>query len=187
MNPAMKAAIIAGCVVLSVLCAAPGAHAQILYGDPYDGARIAQRYTSPPNVFYRSPTLQQVYGWGGAPYAYTPPPALCGEAQCPSVVLGPATGAPPPYDMPPALGWIWRTLAPCANPDCSVLTVSVGADGANIRVSPGGPVSFALANGVPLFPSERVGNWVLVSAACALVPTWTFSVTAGGVPLSVCL
>ena len=66
-----------------------------------------------------------------------------------------------------------------------MLVVSVGADGLNVRVSPGGPVSFALANGVPLYPSERVGNWVLVSAACVLAPTWTYSVTAG-VSLSVC-
>jgi hypothetical protein len=37
MDPAMKAAIIAGCVVLSVLCAAPGAHATA------DGCAVVKR------------------------------------------------------------------------------------------------------------------------------------------------
>jgi len=55
----------------------------------------------------------------------------------------------------------------------------------NIRTVPEGPVIGALANGVPVIPLTKSGPWVLVAPACTLMPTWTFSVTAG-VPLSVC-
>jgi hypothetical protein len=67
--------------------------------------------------------------------------------------------------------------------------VSVGADGLNVRTAPDGLgfVTGALANGTPVIPLQKQGNWVLVAPGCALAPTYTYSVTAGGVPLSVCL
>ena len=167
-------ALLVFALVFSVFMIVP-APAQVLYGDPYDGARIAQRYTSPRNVFYRSPTLQDVYGWGGAPFAYAPP-------------LPPPTPIEPnwPAAPPPPIGWVYRYYAPCADPDCSTLRVAVGADGLNVRTAPGGWVTGALANGVPLVPLQKQGDWVLVAPACPLAPTFTWSWTAG-VPLSVCL
>ena len=48
-NPAMKAAIIAGCVMLSVLCAAPEAHAQSNLNSAFGGsAGFGTRNLGPP-------------------------------------------------------------------------------------------------------------------------------------------
>ena len=40
----------------------------------------------------------------------------------------------------------------------------------------------ALGNGVPVIPLQRVGEWVLVAAACPLAPMMTWPI-----PLSVCV
>jgi hypothetical protein len=112
-------------------------------------------------------------GYGPPPFAYAPPPPL-------------AYAPPEPSPPPVPLGWIWGRLAPCAAPDCGILTVQVSVDGANVRATPGGPVIGALANGVPIVPLQKVDGWVLVAPACPLMPTYTWSITGGGVPLSVC-
>jgi len=153
-------AIAAAAIALTV--ALPAA-AQPFYGDPYDAARANQWRYLAPNVYRAAPP----------PLAYAP---------LPPVVI------PPPVDPPPPvpLGWVYRYYAPCADPDCSTLVVSVGADGLNVRALPRGPVMLSLVNGTPLIPMQKDGDWVLVAPACALVPTWTWSWTAG-VPLSVCL
>jgi len=149
------------CVVIFwIFMGIKGARAQPFMGDPYDGARAAQWWHAPPNVY-------RAWGYAALPPAmWTAPPPIA---------------PPPPYPI----GWVWRTLAPCADPDCRTVVVSVGVDGANVRATPGGPVTSALANGVPLVPLDKAGPWMLVAPACALAPTWTWSVTAG-VPLSVC-
>ena len=156
---------------LWIICAwADRAHAQALFGDPYDGARCAQRYTAPPSVTFLSPPNPLcAYGYAPLPPAAMPPIA-------------------PPVEQPPPqpLGWVYRYYAPCADPGCGTLRVAVGADGLNVRVGPAGPVTGALANGAPLVPLRKEGDWVLVAPACPLVPTWQWSWTAG-VPLSVCL
>jgi hypothetical protein len=103
--------------------------------------------------------------------------------------LPPAIGAYAAAPLPPPpLGWVYRFYAPCADPSCATLLVSVGADGLNVRMAPtsNSPALLALVNGTPLAPLQREGNWVLVAPLCALVSTWTWSWTAG-VPLSVCL
>jgi hypothetical protein len=98
----------------------------------------------------------------------------------------PAEALPPP-PAPAPLGWIYGPYTICLDPPgCSQVIVSVGADGLNVRTVPNGPVVAALANGTPVIPLQQDGRWVLVAPACALMPTYTFSVTAGGVPLSVC-
>src|SRR5215831_17685440 len=91
----------------------------------------------------------------------------------------------PPPDVEPPLGWVYGPFTVCANPDCTALIISVGADGLNVRTGPNGLVIMSLANGVPVIPLQQAGRWVLVAPACFLVPTWTWSVTSG-VPLSVC-
>jgi hypothetical protein len=98
---------------------------------------------------------------------------------------------PPPLEYappqaPPPLGFVWGRYTACIEPDCRSVIVSVGADGLNVRVAPNGPVVLALANGVPVIPLRREGDWLLVAAACPLVPTFTASITAGGIPLSIC-
>ena len=157
----------------------------------------------------QSPTLQEVWGTGSVPpgcgawgCGRLPPNVYFGYAYAPfsrpMIELPPDLPPPPVYappppaayapPAPPPLGWIWRTLAPCADPTCNTLVVNVAADGANIRTVPGGPVALTLANGVPIIPlGPREGQWILVAASCALAPTYTWSVTAGGLPLSVCL
>jgi hypothetical protein len=132
------------------------------------------------------PTYCQ-HGWGPCPVALAPPiPPFVPPVPLPAPP--PLAYAPPPPPPPPVpLGWIWRTLAPCADPACGTLVVQVQADGANIRFAPAGfgVVLGAVANGTPLIPLQRDGDWVLVAAGCPLRPTFTISVTAG-VPLSVC-
>jgi hypothetical protein len=102
---------------------------------------------------------------------------------------------PPLYDYavpevevvtPPSLGWVYGPYTSCIDPSCGTVVVNVGVDGLNVRTFPDGPIVLALANGVPLLPLQRQGDWVLVAAGCSLSPTWTASVTAGGIPLSVC-
>ena len=132
--------------------------------------------------------LQQAYGWGRGPYAPMPH-VFYGPWSAYAYVPNPPVPLPPPpiVEPPPfPIGWVHYRLAPCADPSCGILRIAVNADGANVRAGPGGPVLGSLANGVPVVPLQRVGEWIEVGAACPLVPTWTFSVTAG-VPLSVCL
>src|SRR5262249_21409430 len=98
--------------------------------------------------------------------------------------------APPPLEPPPPpqpIGWLWGRFAPCGDPECRILIVQVAVDGLNVRAAPDGPIVAALANGVPVIPLTKVGPWVLVAPACTLSSTFTASVTAGGMPLSVCL
>jgi hypothetical protein len=87
---------------------------------------------------------------------------------------------------PTPLGWVHGPYTSCADASCHTVIVNVAVDGINVRTVPDGPVFMTLGNGTPLFPLQRQGNWVLVSPACNLAPTWTWSVTAGGLPLSVC-
>jgi hypothetical protein len=103
--------------------------------------------------------------WAAPPLAYAPP-------------------APPPPPQP--LGWVWGRYTACIEPDCRSVIVSAGADGLNVRVAPNGPIALTLANGMPIIPLQRQGDWLLVAPACPLVPTFTASITAGGIPLSVC-
>ena len=135
-------------------------------------------------VYPVAPTYCQ-NGWGPCPVLLGPPLGPFAPLLAPPPPPPLAYAPPPPPPPPPPLGWIWGRLAPCAAPDCSVLTVQVVVDGANIRGAPGGPVVAAIANGTPIIPLQKVDGWVLVAPACALAPTWTISVTAG-VPLMVC-
>jgi hypothetical protein len=156
----------------------------------------------------QSPTLTQVYGPASVPpgcraygcprppFFYLPPflayaaPPIVIEPPPVVELPPPPVAAPPPGPVvnvaPPPIGWVYRYYAPCADPDCKTLVINVGADGLNFRVTPDGPVIGALANGVPVIPLQRQGNWVLVAPGCTLAPTYTWSVTAG-VPLSICL
>ena len=146
-----------------------------------DGRAHAQVIAGPDGrLFPVIPTYCE-HGWGPCPvpigpplpWGYAPPPPLA--------------YAPPIEPLPPQpLGWIWGRYAPCADPDCRTLVVRVVVDGLNVRTVPEGPVIGALANGVPVIPLTKSGPWVLVAPACPLSPTFTASVTAGGVPLSVC-
>jgi hypothetical protein len=132
---------------------------------------------------------------GGIPFTFSPRFGYLGPPQpmppmrpmpMPAVESAPPVEqAPPPAPSP--LGWIYGPYTVCADPPrCNAIAVAVAADGLNVRTAPNGPVIAALANGTPVIPLERQGNWLLVAAGCALAPTWTWSWTAG-VPLSVCL
>jgi hypothetical protein len=83
---------------------------------------------------------------------------------------------------PPALGWVYGRYVRCDYSGCSV---SVRADGANVRSFPNGQVFLSLTNGVPLIVLQRSGQWALVAVTCNLVPTGLWSDTAG-VPLDTC-
>jgi|SRR5215472_11126091 len=106
-----------------------------------------------------------------APPDEAPPP--------PRVRVAPA--APP---IPP-LGWVWAGYIPCANPQCGMVVVNVDASGLNVRAAPNEYPVMSLVNGMPLYPLQRVGDWVAVAPACDLTPTWLWSWTAG-VPLYRC-
>jgi len=164
-------------VMLIVIAFTVGAFAQGIYMGR-DGRAHAQVIVGADGgVFPVIPTYCQ-QGWGPCPvvlapplpWRYAPPPPL-------------AYGPPPP---PAPIGWIWGRGAPCADPDCHTLVIQVAVDGLNVRATPGGPAIAALANGVPVTPLTKAGDWMLVAPACSLAPTFTASVTAGGIPLSVC-
>ena len=147
----------------------------------------------------QSPRLVDVYGPASVPpgcrsYGCPAPPFLWVPpflALLPLLPPPPVAALPPPVDAPPAgpvpLGWVYGPYTMCTDPKCTGMYVSVGADGLNVRTAPDGPVVASLANGVPLIPMGQDGKWVLVAPACPLAPTYTWSVTAGGVPLSVCM
>jgi len=97
-------------------------------------------------------------GWGPCPVPLAAPFAPLVPPPPPAAY---APSLPPPAPVP--LGWIWRTLAPCADPDCRSLVVQVSVDGANIRAVPAGPVVGAIATrpvftepaAVPVLPWKR--------------------------------
>lgn len=137
-----------------------------------------------------SPSLTDVYGPAQVP------PGCRSSGYCPVRPFAWIPPAPPIYVPPPVvyapfvappplpLGWVYGPYTYASN---GTVWVSVGADGLNVRTGPNGPVALALANGTPIVPTgARQGNWILVAPACALAPTYTFSVTAA-VPLSVCV
>jgi len=107
-----RGAIFLAIVALILFISARG-HAQPFYGDPYDGARAAQWQWAPPNVYQRAPQLPPL-AYAPPPLAYTPPIA------------------------PSPLGWIWGHYAPCANPACDALVISVGVDGLKIGLREAG-------------------------------------------------
>ena len=138
------------------------------------------------------PTYCQ-HGWGPCPVALAPPippfaPPVPTVPLAPPPPLAYAPAGPPPVPAP--LGWVYAPYTSCANPPgCSTGMVTVAAaDGLNVRAVPAGfgVVVAALANGTPLIPLGKDGDWILIAPACQIVPTYTYSVTAGGVPLSVC-
>jgi hypothetical protein len=140
-------------------------------------------------------TPSVIVGNGGAVFPVIPGPQFAGPS--PLIIAPPLPwGAPPlayappdqplPAPPPPPLGWVFGRYTACIEPDCRSVIVSVGADGLNVRMAPNGPIVLALANGVPVVPLQRQGDWLLVTAACPLVPTFTWSITAGGIPLSIC-
>jgi hypothetical protein len=152
-----------------------------------------------------SPSLNDVYGppdhppgcratyCPARPFAWVPPapPAYFSFGFALPWFPPPVYYAPPPppvYVPPPPpgpLGWVY---GPYTYRDPSgAVWVSVGADGLNVHTAPNGPTVLALANGTPVVPLRHEGNWVEIAAGCALAPTYTYSVTAGGVPLSVCV
>jgi hypothetical protein len=111
--------------------------------------------------------------------------------------VAPPNHSPPAADPPPtppvvvgppaeALGWVYGPYTSCADQSCTTVFVNVVVDGINVRTEPNGPIILTLGNGTPLFVLQRQGDWVLVSAGCNLASTWTWSVTAYGLPLSVC-
>jgi hypothetical protein len=154
-------------VIIVVMIFPARAQAQ-WYSYPYAPWRIQPGFRAPPVADPYAPARALAYGV--APPVDTPP-----------VEYAPSSPSPPP------LGWIYGPYTVCADPPrCGAIVISVGADGLNVRMAPNGPVVAALANGVPVIPLQRDGNWMLVAPACALAPTWTWSVTSG-VPLSVCL
>jgi hypothetical protein len=84
-------------------------------------------------------------------------------------------------------GWVFTQYTVCnATRFCTVVYVSVGADGLNVRpAGPDGPAFMALVNGTPLVVLDRQGSWTLVAPACDLGQTGAWSWTAG-VPLIRC-
>jgi hypothetical protein len=135
--------------------------------------RIQPGFRAPPVADPYAPARALAYG--------VAPPVTPAPVDTPPVEYAPSSPSPPP------LGWIYGPYTVCADPPrCAAVVINVGADGLNFRTVPNGPVLGALANGVPVIPLQRDGNWMLVAPACALAPTWTFSWTAG-VPLSICL
>ena len=105
--------------------------------------------------------------------------------QQPSSPLSRITVTPQIYGPPP-IGWVYGPYTQCADPPrCSTGAVNVPADGLNVRVAPNGPAVMSLVNGVPLIPLQKEGDWLLVTAACDLTPTFAWSWTAG-VPLNRC-
>ena len=104
----------------------------------------------------------------------------------------PLPEAPPPVPSirvtpPPAppLGWVYNYYAPCGDQQCRKVVVNVDAAGLNVRTAPNGYPVMSLVNGTSLIPLQKDGDWLLVSAACDLTPTFAWSWTAG-VPLNRC-
>jgi hypothetical protein len=182
-HAAVAALLIAATVVtLSVICAR-SADAQGIYMGR-DGRAHAQIIVGPDGGIF--PVIPSPCYGGPCPVLLAPPlpwrhPQF-GPPSPPPLGYAPEPTPPPP---PAPLGWIWRYYAPCGDPDCRTLVINVSVDGLNVRTVPQGPVVGALANGTPVIPLQKDGDWVLVAPACALSQTFTWSVTTG-IPLSVC-
>lgn len=194
------------CALAAAAVVALGAPARAQVGGGYYAAPAPwwgeQRYGIPSGPQCRSNTGIRRPGWCGGPRydgSYGPQPADVplpppGGAYPPVsyplayAPLPPPSDAPPlpPLAAPPPLGWVYRYYAPCADPNCSTLVVAVSADGLNVRPNPNAPAFLSLANGTPLVPLQRQGDWVLVAPACPLGPTGAWSWT-NNVPLSACL
>ncbi len=145
---------------------------------------------------------------------YYPPPQ--GAVPGPSVGVGPGiqfSGAvfqlgpvtiqiPPIFIAPPAPVYVQPPIpapqaGPFSNPvgyvaarfvfcDGSGCYIRVPADGANVRVSPGGEISGAFVPGTPVIVLGQVSVWLAVTVPCHIVRTGLFSDTASGVPLLAC-
>jgi hypothetical protein len=103
-----------------------------------------------------------------------------------SVIPLPLKHPVPPPMAPAALGWVYLPYTICSDPPrCSMGIVNVQADELTVRLTPNGPATMALVNGTPLIPIRQQGNWLLVTAACDLTPTFAWSWTAGA-PLNRC-
>jgi hypothetical protein len=118
------------------------------------------------------------------PPAYSPP-APVGPIGPPVIEALPPVGPPPPLvaPQPQVLGWIYWPYMHCqVAPTCTIVT---DAAGLNVRSIPNGPPTMALVNGTPVIPiqpegdAKHPGKWVLVGAACNLVPTWLWSWNTG--------
>jgi hypothetical protein len=114
---------------------------------------------------------------GSAAYAADEEPLPEAPPPVPSIRV-----TPPPA---PPLGWVYNYYAPCGDPQCRTVVVNVDAAGLNVRTAPNGYPVMSLVNGTPLIPLQKDRDWLLVSAACDLTPTFAWSWTAG-VPLNRC-
>ena len=102
----------------------------------------------------------------------------------PVVVPVPQVQAPIPANPNPIGFVVWRFVqCDTYGQNCFI---SVPADAANVRVSPGGEITGALINGVPVTVLGRAGYWLAIQVTCQLTRTGLFSDTAGGVPLLGC-
>ena len=170
---------VATAIVISVLFGARAANAQGIYMGRDGRAHPSIIVGADGGVFPVVPTFCPS-GYGPCPVILAPP------ILPPSYAPTEPTYAVPPPSAP--IGWVYGPYTACSDPTaCATAVVRVGADGLNLRAAPNGPVVGALANGVPLIPLSREGDWLLVAPGCPLAPTFTWSVTSGGVPLSVCL
>jgi len=175
------------CVALwfAVMVVYNHAHAEGLVLDPYYGWVSAPRGfpgARMPGVWSRHAAMP----WTAPGFSYRPPdapPFIVPPPPPPAAIAPPPE--PPPMEGPQPMGWVFVRYAPCADPNCQTLTVNVNVDGLNVRGAPAGAPISSLANGTPLIPIKRVGDWVLVAAACPLVPAYAWSVTAN-VPFLVC-
>jgi hypothetical protein len=91
----------------------------------------------------------------------------------------------PTVITPAPLGWISSNFVECRDHE-NYCYVSVRADGANIRRSPGGYVFMALVNRVPVVALDWSGNWTQIGVPCDLHPTGLRSDTMHGVSLKTC-
>jgi len=175
-------ALMIAVVLIATIIIARSAHAQTIYCCGPDGRVHSTGIVGPDRrtVWPILPTFCTP-GFGPCPIIFSPPAG-------PFAPLAYGPPVAPLEPLPPQpIGWIWSRGAPCADPDCRTLVVQVQVDGLNVRTVPEGPVIGALANGTPVIPLTKAGPWVLVAPACLLASTYTASITAGGVPLSVCL
>jgi len=110
--------------------------------------------------------------------------AYAADEELPPVAAPPVQATPIP--PAPPLGWVYGPYTMCGDPPrCSMGVVNVPADGLNVRIAPNGPPVMSLVNGTPLIPLQKQGDWLLVTPACDLTPTWAWSWNAG-VPLNRC-
>ena len=133
------------------------------------------------------PFVEDDSGEGVPDYCFNPDGSRVKTKECLAAPQPPArVTVAPPYQGPPPIGWVYGPYTQCANPpQCSMGVVNVGADGLNVRTVPNGYPVMSLVNGVPFYPLQRQGDWLLIAPACDLTPTFAWSWTAG-VPLNRC-